>query len=150
MTGASVVAVVGTLLGGVLGAVVQAWLARVGRRETRRAEALDAVTRLLAAVADHRRTSWVKEDLRLSGAGQDALLEARGATHGTRSAITAPLALVCILTPSLADVAEAAVQASYAMRDAADHAALEQLRAASVAAEKQLRAAASRVFARAA
>lgn len=148
---ASVIAVAGTLLGGLLAGAVQAWTARVARRETRvadrRAEALTAVTALLAAVADHRSRSWVKEDLRLSGADEQAVVEARDAGHLTRSAITAPLTTVSILTPALADAAEAAVQATYAMRNAADHDALEQLRAASVAAEKQLRQAASRVFA---
>lgn len=148
---ASVIAVAGTLLGGVLAGVVQARVARTTRRETRaadrRAEALGAVTALLAAVADHRRAGWVKEDLRLSGADDDAVLEARATTHMTRSAITAPLATVSILLPELADQAEAAVQATYAMRETGDHAALEALRAASVAAEKQLRQAAARVFA---
>jgi hypothetical protein len=89
----------------------------------------------------------VKEDLRLSGADEQAVVAARDAGHVTRSAITAPLATVCILIPALADAAEAAVQAAYAMRNAADHDVLEQLRAASVAAEKQLRLAASGVFA---
>jgi hypothetical protein len=147
---ASVIAVAGTLLGGLLAGVVQAWTARAARRETRaadrRAEALAAVTALLAGVADHRRTMWTLGDLRLSGADDDAVRAARDATHVTRSAITAPLATVSILTPAVADAAEAAVQASYALRNAADQDALEQSRAASVAAEKQLRTAASRVF----
>lgn len=150
---ASVIAVAGTLLGGLLAGVVQARTARAARRETRatdrRAEALAAVTALLAAVADHRRARWDREHLRLSGPFQQELVvrEARAASRVTRSAITAPLATVCILLPELADEAEAAVQATYAMRHVADEATLEGLRAGSVAAEKQLRQAAARVFA---
>lgn len=148
---ASVIAVAGTLAGGLLAGVVQARVARTARRETRagdrRAEALTAVTALLAAVADHRRARWMKEDLRLSGADDDAVVAARAAAHATRSAITAPLATVSILLPELADVAEAAVQATYAMRETDDHAALQALRVASVVAEKQLRQAAAGVFA---
>lgn len=147
----SVIAVAGTLAGGLLAGMVQARTARVARRETRdadrRAEALTAVTALLAAIADHRRTRWVREELRHSGADDTAMTQARAATHATRSAITAPLAMVCILLPELVNPAEAAVQAAYAMRDTSDLAALTALRAASVAAEQQLRQAASRVFA---
>jgi hypothetical protein len=88
----------------------------------------------------------VKEDLRLNDADEQSMLKARDVTHATRSAITAPLATVCILIPALADSAEAAVQAAYAVRKAADRAALELLRAGSVAAEKQLRQAAAAVF----
>lgn len=140
------IAVAGTLLG----ALVQAWVGGLARRETRaadqRAEALAAMVALLAAVADHRRSRWVREDLRLSHADEQAIREARTATHVTRSAITAPLATVSILLPQLAEQAEATVQAAYAMRDTADHEQLEAMRAASVAAEKQLRQAASGVF----
>jgi hypothetical protein len=147
----SVIAVAGTLLGGLLAGVVQARVARTARRETRaaerRADALGAVTALLAAVADHRRARWVREELRLSGADAAAAAATRDATHVTRAAVTVPLATVCILVPALAVPAEAAVQAAYAMRNAPDLAALEQLRAESVAAERQLRQAASDVFA---
>ncbi|HYQ66172.1 protein kilB [Actinophytocola sp.] len=148
---ASCIAVLGTLLGGLLTGVVQARLGRTARRETRaadrRAEALAAVTALLAAVADHRRTMWTLEDLRLSGADDDTVFAAREATHITRSAITAPLATVCILLPELGDSAEAAVQATYALRGVTDQDALEHLRFAAVVAEKQLRQAGSHVFA---
>lgn len=141
------IAVVGTLAGGLVTWWGQARQARVTRAESRRADALDAVAALLAAVADHRRARWVREELRLSGADAADLVKAREKTHVTRSAITGPLAVVCILLPTLADQAEATVQAAYTMRNAPDLEALEAMRAASVAAEKQLRQAASRVFA---
>lgn len=151
MMWASVIAVAGTLLGGLLAGVVQAWTGRVARREIRaddrRKEALAAVTALLAAVADHRRAMWTVGDLRLSGADEQVLREARAAAHATRSAITEPLATVVILAPTLADAAEAAVQAAYALRHVADPDVLETWRAASVVTDKQLRQAASRVFA---
>lgn len=147
----NLITMVATLSGCLLTGLVQARVAGTARRETRaadqRTEALTALVALLAAVADHRRALWVREDLRLSGADEPVIREARAATHATRSAITAPLATVSILLPELADRAEAAVQAAYAMRNTTDHAELEALRAASVAAEKQLRQAASRAFA---
>lgn len=147
----NLITMVGTLSGCLLTGLVQARVARTARCETRavdqRTEALTALVALLAAVADHRRASWVREDRRLSGADESVIREARAATHATRSAITAPLAMVSILLPKLAEQAEAAVQAAYAMRDSTDHTELEALRAASVAAEKQLRQAASRAFA---
>ena len=146
----NVITLVGTLSGGLLVGMLQARVAHTARRETRaadqRADALAAVTALLSAVADHRRSRWVREELRLSGADAAELVAAREKTHVTRSAITAPLATVCILLPTLADQAEATVQTAYAMRNAPDLTALEALRAASVAAEKQLRQAAADVF----
>lgn len=146
-----VITLVGTLSGGVLVGLLQARVARTARRETRaddqRADALGAVTALLAAVASHRSAMWDREELRLSGADAAELATAREKLRGTRSAITTPLATVCILLPTLADQAEATVQAAYALRNAPDLNTLQALRAGSVAAEKQLRQAASRVFA---
>ncbi|GAB3446353.1 protein kilB [Actinophytocola sediminis] len=148
---ASVIAVAGTLAGGLLGGVLQARSARVARRETRaedrRTEALAALTALLSAVADHRRARWDREDLRLSDADQDTQQAARAAGRITRAAITAPLATVSILLPELADTADAAIQATYAIREVPDRATLDQLRTAAVAAERQLQRDASGVFA---
>jgi len=148
---ASVIAVAGTLLGGVVTAALQAWVARTARRETQvagqRGEALRAVAALLSAVAIHRARRWEREELRLAGVGQQVQTRARERARASRSAITEPLAMVCILTPVLAEAAEAAVQATYVMRHVADLATLEQLRTASLGAEKQLRQAASGVFA---
>jgi hypothetical protein len=130
---ATVIAVVGTLAGGVLAGVVQARTARAGRAESRRdawlADAVAAVTALVVALADHRRAMWVLGDLRLSGADKAAVAQARSVTHETRSAVTAPLVTVSILAPMLARSAQRAVKAAYAMRNAPDSSVLEVLRA---------------------
>lgn len=147
----SVIAVAGTLLGSLLGSGVQARIARVARREERtagrRADAMTAVTALVSALADHRRAMFVLEDLRLSTATPEATEAARTTSHGTRSAITTPLVTVRMLTPALANAAEAATSAAYAMRLAPDHAELETRRAAALAASNQLVDAAGELFA---
>ena len=143
----AVVAVIGTLAGTLVANVVQAWTARTARRETRRNDAVTAVAALAAALADHRRAMWVLENRQLTGADQDAVAEAQAANHETRSALTAPLVLVKILTPSLAALAQTATQATFAMRGAADSEALEQLRAAARNACDDLVREAGRLFA---
>lgn len=136
------IAVVGTLAGGLVANVVQARTARAVRLETRRdvrrAEALAAVTALVAALADHRRAMWVLEDRRLSGATDQAIDEARATSHETRSAITAPLVTVGILAPVLADTAHRATTATYQMRNAPDRDALQALRVDALATSDQL------------
>jgi hypothetical protein len=147
----SLIAVIGTLSGGLLAGLVQARLASAARREmrgdTRRADALAAVTALVSAVADHRRARWMREELRLTDASEHPLAEARTACRTTRSAITAPLVTVRILLPALIPAAEHAVQATYAMRDCGDHATLTQLRAEALDASDRLVEAASAFFA---
>jgi len=136
---AAVVAVVGTLAGGLVTGLVQGWSARVARAadrgDARRAAVLGAVTALVAAVADHRRAMWLRESLRLAGADDAA---ARAASHGTRSAVTAPLTTVRLLAPALAGPAQRAVAATYALRDAADSGTLAELRSAAVRAVDRL------------
>ncbi|GAA2225870.1 protein kilB [Streptomyces nogalater] len=69
----SVIAVAGTLLGGALTALLQLRRERAGRDE-RRAEALRvALGELVAALGDHRRALWHREDLVLSGASPVAV-----------------------------------------------------------------------------
>jgi len=143
----SLVAVLGTLAGGGLTATVQGRLARANRREARRADALAAVTQLAAALADHRRAMWVVEDRRLSGAPEQAVDEAQAKRHDTRAAIEIPLHTVAILVPALAESAEEATQATFAMRNAADHDALNTLRQAAKDAHGRFVAAARMVFA---
>lgn len=147
----SVVAVGGTLLGGLLAAAAQAWAARTSRRAeqlgTRRADALAAVTALVSALADHRRAMWVLGDRRLAGADDQIATQAEEGTHVTRAAITAPLVSVRILCPTLGQAAQAATRATYAMRDAADLAELETLRASALAASDSLVDAAGELFA---
>ena len=138
----SVVAVGGTLAGGLLASAAQARAARAERREQRRedrrGEVVAAVTALVAALADHRRAMWVLEDLRLSGAEAHVVDQARATSHETRSAVTAPLVTVRLLAPALADAAHQAAKASYAMRNAPGVDRLETLRAAALAASDHL------------
>ncbi|WP_051823101.1 hypothetical protein [Streptomyces sp. NRRL S-1448] len=55
--------------------------------------------------------------------------EARAASPAIRTAITSPAVRVAVLLPSLADTAKAAADATYATRNAAEHAALDTARA---------------------
>jgi hypothetical protein len=135
----AVLAVVGTLAGCVVTGALAARSARVAREAARgdaqRKDVLHAVASLVAALADHRRAMWVREDTRLSGADWAA---AREASHVTRSAVTAPLTMVCILAPSLASLARQAAQATDALRGAATGEALAQLRCEALRASDRL------------
>ncbi|MEU1122006.1 protein kilB [Streptomyces sp. NPDC005899] len=117
----AVLAVLGTLAGSLLTGTLQHLSQRAQRATAeaaaRRTQGLAAVTDLATALADHRRTMWIREDLRLRG---EDWTDARAASHLTRSAITGPLLRVRILLPALAPTAQAAAAAVYAMRDA-DH-----------------------------
>ena len=147
----NVIAVLGTLAGCLLTGGFQARVARTERREirweTRRTAALDAVTALVAALADHRRARFVVEERRLAGADTQSVEQARAIAHATRSAVTVPLTTVHILTPALADVAREATKATYAMRHVRDHAALEELRANALATSDLLVQSAAALFA---
>jgi hypothetical protein len=143
----TLVAVLGTLAGGGLTAAVQGRLARANRREARRADALAAVTQLAAALADHRRAMWVVEDSRLSGAPEQTVDEAQTKRHDTRAAIEIPLHTVAILVPALAQSAEEATRATFAMRNAEDHDALTTLRQEAKDTHSRFVAAARVVFA---
>ncbi|MFI1499867.1 hypothetical protein [Streptomyces platensis] len=83
------------------------------------------MTELVAALADHRRAMWLREEARLAGGDWR---KACAASHATRAAVTAPAVRVTVLLPSLAD-------ATYAVRKAAGHAALDTARARANAAE---------------
>jgi hypothetical protein len=148
----SLIAVVGTLSGGLLAGVVQGRVARAGRRETRcevrRSEVLAAVTGLVSALADHRRAMWVLEDLRLAGADEQVVGQARATSHVTRSAVTAPLTTVSILAADLAPVATQAAQAAFALHAAPDPSTLADLRAAALQASDRLVEAAGVVLGR--
>ncbi|MBP5866078.1 hypothetical protein [Streptomyces griseiscabiei] len=113
----AIVAVLGTLAGSLLTGALQHYSQRAARRaemeSARSSEALAAVADLAAALADHRRAMWVREDLRLRH--QD-WTEARAESHRTRSALTVPLLRVQLLMPAVADAAQAAARATYALR----------------------------------
>ncbi|MEU6671817.1 protein kilB [Streptomyces sp. NPDC046727] len=143
----SIIAVAGTLLGGALTGLLQIRRERAARGE-RRAEALRvALGELVAALGDHRRALWHREDLVLNGAGQDAVEAARAVSHATRSAVTAPLVSVSVLEPSLAEPARRAALAAFGIRDAGDHTELAARREAAIAATDELVAAAGRLMA---
>ncbi|KOG20009.1 MULTISPECIES: hypothetical protein [Streptomyces] len=139
---ASVIAVLGTLLGAVVAGLLQQRLTRRERTEVQagelRRERLAAITSLVAALSEHRRAMWVREDLRLSGAASAAYEQARAESHATRAAITAPLTAVQILAPSLAESASTAARAAYALRNAADAETLNTRRAAAIEAADRL------------
>ncbi|MGW1845759.1 protein kilB [Streptomyces sp. NPDC001966] len=138
----SVIAVLGTLLGSVTAYMLQQRTARKDRAEVRgyeeRRDRIAAVTALTVALADHRRTMWAREDLRLSAAPGAEYREARAASHATRSALTAPLTTLVILAPALADAAHEAAAASYALRNAANAEALNARRLSAIEAADRL------------
>lgn len=115
----AVVAVLGTLAGSLVTGMLQHFSLRAARRaeaaEAWRREALAAVGDLAAALADHRRAMFLREDIRLRG---EDWTEARTESHRTRSAITIPLLSVQLLMPAVAEDARVAVRAVYALRGA--------------------------------
>ncbi|MGW1662783.1 protein kilB [Streptomyces microflavus] len=144
----SVIAVLGTLLGSVTAYMLQQRTARKDRAEVRgyeeRRDRIAAVTALTVALADHRRSMWVREDLRLSGASDADYQAARAASHNTRSALTAPLTTLAILAPDLAAVALEAAGATYALRNTENRELLDFYREAAIeAADNLVRAAAT-------
>ncbi|MBJ6641753.1 protein kilB [Streptomyces sp. DHE7-1] len=147
----SVIAVVGTLLGGALTGLLQIRSARIAQsaaRADQRAEALRrALGELVASLGDHRRAMWHREVLRLDGASEEAFEAARSASRLTRSAVTGPLVAVSVLDQSLAEPARQAALAVFDLRDATDHATLASRREAAIAATDELVAAAGRAMA---
>ncbi|QNP71812.1 protein kilB [Streptomyces roseirectus] len=143
----SVIAVAGTLLGGLLAGVLQRRGERAARAE-RREEALRvALGELVAALGDHRRALWYREELRLRGAGDEALRAARTTSQSTRSALTAPLVSVSVLEPSLSEPARKAVLAAVELRNSPDLEGLAARREAAITATDELVAAAGRALA---
>ncbi|MFJ3310511.1 protein kilB [Streptomyces sp. NPDC086549] len=147
----SIIAVVGTLLGGALTGLLQIKSARIAQsaaRADQRAEALRrALGELVAALGDHRRAMWHRELLRLDGASEEAVEAARTASRATRSAVTSPLVAVSVLERSLAGPARQAALAAFNLRDATDHTALASRREAAIAATDELVGAAGRATA---
>ncbi|MER8188192.1 hypothetical protein [Kitasatospora sp. NPDC094015] len=81
---------------------------------------------------------YARERLRLADAPEDIAAEARSEGHRTRGEITAPVVTLAIIAPALADLATNAEHATYAMRGAADQAALDKDRTAATAAASAL------------
>ncbi|MFF1282567.1 hypothetical protein [Streptomyces sp. NPDC058299] len=89
---------------------------------------------------------WHREDLRLSGASTEAVAAARAASHATRAAVTAPLVVVCVHEPSLAEPARRASPAAFGIRDVTGHTVPAARREAAIAATGDLVAAAGRAL----
>ncbi|MEU0931064.1 protein kilB [Streptomyces malaysiensis] len=146
----SIIAVVGTLLGSAVAYVLQQRAGRIeraeARGEVRRSDRLAAVTALVAALAEHRRAMWVREDLRMTGDAPEAYAAARADSHTTRAAITAPLTTVALLAPELAGAAENAARATYALRGAPDPDVLTARRQDAIAAADLLVTSAAALF----
>jgi hypothetical protein len=128
----SIIAVVGTLAGGLLTGGLQARITRAARREEqvmRRHDAqVNAVVALVAALEEHRRAMWTREDIRLNhGADNDAYAEARATSHATRVGVSEPMTRLAILAPDLHQPAKDAATAVYAMRGVSDHTTLNAL-----------------------
>ncbi|WP_121833694.1 protein kilB [Streptomyces sp. S1] len=134
----AVIAVAGTLLGAVVAGLIQHRTTRAAQDETRRTAIVNAVSSLTAALADHRRAMWVREDLRLTGGSSEAYRAARAASHATRSAVTAPHTALAVLAPQLAPLADAAARATYALRGAETAGTLARLRDDALAATDRL------------
>ncbi|WP_121832821.1 protein kilB [Streptomyces sp. S1] len=136
---ATVAAILGTLAGALLSGVLTARQARTALRDSeataRRQAAVDAVADLAAAVAAHRSAMWHRENKRLTG---EDWSKDREHSHTTRAAISALAVRLAILAPALRPAAEAAVQASYALRGAGTEAELDAAREASLAADDRL------------
>lgn len=132
--GPALLAVVGTLAGSLLTGLLQHRVARADRADARaeqlRQRRMDAVTALAVALADHRRAMWELMDAVLTGADAQRVVALRDETHRTRSAVTAPAVSLRLLIPDPAAraAADAAVQATYRMRDAASLDALQDAR----------------------
>lgn len=138
----SLVGIAGTLSGGALTGYIQSRAARAQRVDAhRRAQqdgAVDAVAELVAAIDAHRAKMWTMENQRHENA-QDgepapARPEAVDATIATRAAISTPLTRVCLLLPTLAPLARAAVKATYELHNSTSAAKLKTLRDAAIAA----------------
>ncbi|MEW2630847.1 protein kilB [Streptomyces sp. NPDC048389] len=146
----SIIAVVGTLLGGALTGLLQIKSTRIAQsaaRADQKAEALRrALGELVAALGDHRRAMWHREALRLDGAGDEAVEAARKASHATRSAVTGPLVAVSVLESSLAEPARQAALAAFNLRNATSRDVLASRREAAIAATDALVAAAGRAM----
>ncbi|MFK0296958.1 pRL2-23 [Streptomyces sp. NPDC090442] len=129
-------------LGRLLGALIRVLGAERGRlhdvRQARRAEQVEAVTSLSVALADHRRAMWDRQNAVLTQAPDARVAELREELRQTRSAVAEPAAQVALLVPAVRTAAEAAVQATYAIRGARDLEDLKERRAAALAAHDRM------------
>ncbi|MPY32424.1 protein kilB [Streptomyces adustus] len=146
----SIIAVVGTLLGGALTGLLQIKSARMAQNAARAEQREEALRRalgeLVAALGDHRRALWHREVLRLDRVSEEAVEAARTASRATSSAVSGPLVTVSVLEQSLAEPARQAALAAFNLRDAADHSDPASRREAAIAATDELVTAAARAM----
>ncbi|MGW7442973.1 hypothetical protein [Kitasatospora sp. NPDC054795] len=135
--GTSAVAVVGTLSGTLLAGWMNSRTSRAAQAladaKDRRSEVVSSVTALVAALEDHRRAQMIRAKgmaRALAATGDVAVADEQytPAVHQTRSAVSGPNATLRIICPELAEAAEQAVRATFAIRDAANLAEAEPLR----------------------
>lgn len=135
----SLVAVLGTLSAGALTSFMNFRMNKAQRTDTHlRAQqdaAVTAVADLKKALDRHRAQMWKARNAHHSGQDTSADLDD---THETRSAISEPLTRVLLRIPSLAEVAIAAEDTTYAMRKSTDGDDLEVRRATARAAADAL------------
>lgn len=134
----SLIAVAGTVSGGMLTGLWTARTSRAQRREARRTETVRATGELVAALAAHRTAMWVLGEATLGGHAEEVVTQRQDAVHRTRAAVTAPMVTLSVLTPALVPAARAAEQATYALRTADSLDVLGQRRAAALAASDAL------------
>lgn len=127
----SIVAVIGTLAGALTAGLLEHRAAVSARAEHRadahRQDQLGAVTDF-AALDAHRSGMFHRERLALIDADTEHQLEAQTKSHDTRTAITAPHVRLQVLVPELADPAQQAADATYALGNATGRAELDALR----------------------
>jgi hypothetical protein len=125
---ATVIAILGTLLGAVVSGAFQHRAAgrteKVAHAQQLRRDQLEAVTALAVAVSDHRSAMWVRGDAVIKGDPDERVRELKTRSHATRSAVTRPLIAlkIHIMDPAVQRAAVAMVTATYAMRDTYDSA----------------------------
>ncbi|GHI40070.1 hypothetical protein [Streptomyces violascens] len=126
---ATIVAVVGTLLGSIVTGVFQHLASgrteRAAAAQQLRQDQLDAITNL-AAGADYRRIMRKRGQARLNQASKARQEQLRHESHVIRSTLTQPMTALKVLIPDprIHAAARAMVQAAYSIRDSADADAL--------------------------
>lgn len=153
----AVIAVLGTLAGGLVSGLVQSRSERAARRDARAVRAEEraashqdsqvaAVESLVRSLNDHRAAMARRMERLLAGAGEDEIEALREVTRATRSEISVPLAAVSVRATALAEAAENAARASYALREAHDQAELDAARIAAGQSVTELIRAAAEFF----
>lgn len=136
--GATIVAVIGTLLGAVIAGAYQQHAAgrteRLASTEQLARDRREAITALSIAISDHRSMMYRRCDAALRALPADRVQELRDASHQTRAAVTRPLVTLRLLITdqTVRTAADLMVTATYAMRDATDRDSITAARQAAL------------------